>query len=88
MMFLLDAVLFINVILGIYTYDRIHNRPIALDTAFNNVYYTSNNFHSIEYTNFLPGNSSFITNTTNTSKLCLKLRTVNSSKSLPNLHNI
>ena len=39
----------VHAIGGLYTYDRINNRPITFDSSFSNVYYTSANFHSIEF---------------------------------------
>ena len=71
---------------SIYTYDRFNNKPVTMDTSFNNIYYTSNKFHSIEFTN----NCNIRTNSTNStsSVLLIRLRKPNSTVSLPNLYNI
>ena len=72
-----------HTIAGLYTYDRFNNRPIVIDTSFENVYYTSSNFHSVEFTDCK------LRNNTKTYRLkpFLKLRP-NSTQSLPNLYQI
>jgi hypothetical protein len=88
---ILKLIVLLNSIVGmkcLYTYDRINNRQITFDTSFHNVYYTSHNFHSIEYAKT---GGRVISNSTNSSKTLIKycnLRKPNSTKSLPNLHNI
>lgn len=70
---------------ALYTYDRVNNRQITLDTGFNNVYYTSNNFHSIEYASLHGAKNITSQNVTTT---LIKLRKSNATKSLPNLYSI
>jgi hypothetical protein len=58
-----------------YLYDKIHNRAVEYNFAdTGNIYYTSQNFHSIEY---------FPHNKTENNTKCLFARKVNSSKSMP-----
>lgn len=74
----------------LYSYDRFNNKQLTLDTSFNNVYYTSNKFHSIEYTNPSDKSSNNVikNNRTNTTQIIIHLRKPNSTQSLPNLYNI
>lgn len=54
-----------------YLYDRVNNRQVRYDfTDAGNIYYTSHNFHSVDYAR-------------NTLKNCSFAKKVNSSRSLP-----
>ena len=77
---ILYILLLLNIISNIesfYNYDRFNNKQIAVNYNKNYVFYTSNLFHSIEYTNKVKNN------TINKNNTIVQLR--NSSKSLPDI---
>lgn len=69
--------------LSFYAYDSFNNRAVPLNYGENIIYYTSDIFHSIEYSD--KNKSCFKTNNTNINNnpIKLKLRKISSSKSLP-----
>jgi hypothetical protein len=43
---------YLNLSKSFYLYDRFNNKPVIYDiTDSSNIFYTSNNFHSIDYVN-------------------------------------
>lgn len=65
-----------------YLYDKVHNRAIQYDfTDAGNIYYTSDNFHSANYSMKFNNFDNSIKTGNKISAILLKLRT----KSLPNI---
>ena len=70
-----------NNIESFYAYDRFNNRQVPLIYNDNYVFYTSDMFHTIEYSDKI--NKNITNNNINKNKFIVNLR--NSSKSLPDI---